>query len=300
MLSEIKAHAKINLHLSVLNRREDNYHNIISIMARVAFSDLLKLKEVNLNGHGKGPVSIRIEPEGGRHVEVLDSMPHEENLVYRAASMYMEKAGISGTVVFSLCKNIPSGAGLGGGSADAAAALRLLQNHLGLIDEIELFSMAASLGADVPFCLKGGVAIAEGTGERLTPLPSLPFKGYILLACPGVHVHTGKAYQSMQRGQAVLPGTAELRDNLYHLWNKGDMDTLCQMFNNDFEEFVFSAYPEIRKVYQLMASTGPMVARMTGSGSALFSLYKTRAEAIAAQDFLSGTVEETIITQFCF
>ncbi len=269
-------------------------------MACVTFCDLLKLKEVTLNPHGDGSCFIRIEAEGGSHVDILDDLPDRENLVYSAASMYLRRTGLSGTVCFGITKNIPSGAGLGGGSADAAAALRLLQDHLGLLGEDELYDMAASLGADVPFCLKGGAAIAEGTGEKLTSLPPLSFDGYILLACPGIHVHTGKAYQSMNRGKTVPAGTDKLRNRLQFLWNRGDIRALCPMLQNDFEEHVFSAYPEIRRLHHLMESTSPLAARMTGSGSALFAMYTSRAEALSARDFLSGTVKDTIITQFCF
>jgi len=300
MLSEIKAHAKINLHLNVLNRREDSYHNIISIMACVTFSDLLKLMEVRLDKHADGPVSILIEPVDGLHDEIVKEMPCEENLVYKAAALYLKMAKLSGTVIFSLTKNIPSGAGLGGGSSDAAAALRLLNNHLGLFEEFQLFAMAASLGADVPFCLQGGTALVENTGEKLTSLSPPPFKGYVLLACPGIHVHTGKAYRALNRENSIPAHKAEaMRNRLRVLWDEGDFEKLTQVLANDFEEFVFAAHPLVKDIYEHLAGTDPIITRMTGSGSTLFALYHTESQARAAKDFLSGKVADIFITQFC-
>lgn len=300
MLSEIKAHAKINLHLNVLNRREDSYHNIISIMACVTFFDLLKLMEVRLNNRADGPVSILIEPVEGLHDEIVRDMPREENLVYKAAALYLHKAKLSGTVIFSLSKNIPSGAGLGGGSSDAAAALRLLNNHLGLFEEFQLFAMAASLGADVPFCLHGGAALVEKTGEKLTSLSSPPFHGYVLLACPGIHIHTGEAYAALNRENSFPTHKAEsISNRLRVLWKEGNPEELAQVLANDFEEFVFAAHPRVKDIYEQLASTAPIITRMTGSGSTLFALYHTEAQAHAAKDFLSGKVADIFITQFC-
>ncbi|HMB19872.1 MAG TPA: 4-(cytidine 5'-diphospho)-2-C-methyl-D-erythritol kinase [Spirochaetota bacterium] len=300
MLSEIKAHAKINLHLNVLNRREDSYHNIISIMACVKFYDLLKLMEVRLDNRADGPVSILIEPDSGLHDEILKDMSLEENLVYKAAALYLHKAKMSGTVIFSLSKNIPAGAGLGGGSSDAAAALRLLNNHLGLFDESQLHTMAASLGADVPFCLQGGAALVEKTGEKLTSLSTPPFQGYVLLACPGIHVHTGKAYAALNRDNSFPAHKAEsIRNRLRVLWDEGNLESLVQVLANDFEKFVFTAHPRVKGIYEQLAGTDPIITRMTGSGSTLFALYHTEAQARSAKDFLSGKVADIFITQFC-
>ena len=269
-------------------------------MACVKFSDLLKLMEVRLDNRADGPISTFIEPVNGNHAKVIKDMPLQQNLVHKAASMYMRKAGMSGTIIFSITKNIPSGAGLGGGSSDAAAALRLLQNHLGLIEENELYAMAASLGADVPFCLQGGVALAEGTGEKLTPLPSPRFNGYVLLACPGIHVNTGTAYTSLNRKNSCSTHEIEgISHRLRSLWADGDLEKLRQILTNDFEEFVFATHPRVKHIHNLLVSTDPFITRMTGSGSALFALYNTETQARSAKDFLSDRVEDIIITQFC-
>lgn len=269
-------------------------------MACVTFSDLLKLMEVRLDNRADGPVSIFIDPVNGLHDEIVKGMPLEENLVYKAAALYLNKAKKSGAVTFSLTKNIPSGAGLGGGSSDAAAALRLLNNHLDIFEESQLHAMAASLGADVPFCLQGGAALVEKTGEKLTSLSPPPFQGYVLLACPGIHVHTGKAYAALNRENGFPEHKAEsIRNRLRILWDEGNLEKLARVLANDFEEFVFTAHPRVKDIYEELAGTDPIVTRMTGSGSTLFALYHTEAHARSAGDFLSGKVDDIIITQFC-
>ncbi len=166
MTDSIRAHAKVNLHLEVLNRRDDGYHNIFSLMASVALHDLLKLEESSARELSGGiDIAVAVKNNGGIHGSVIDSIPAHENLIARAATLYYERAGMNGKAVFSIEKNIPAGAGLGGGSSDAAAALKLLNGRLGKFRDDELAEMGSKIGADIPYCLHGGFAIGRGIGE---------------------------------------------------------------------------------------------------------------------------------------
>ena len=157
MTYNTKAFAKVNLHLEVLNKRSDLFHNIFSFNASLDIFDQLILKRLNIFNKNSGDILIDIHPEGGEYSELIASIENRDNLITKAIKSYLDRIGKSAEISLSIEKNIPAGAGLGGGSSDAATALRLLNNYFikenkGL-SESELLKLGASIGADIPYCL---------------------------------------------------------------------------------------------------------------------------------------------------
>lgn len=252
--------AKVNLFLRVLAREDDGFHGIETLFCRISLADELVMER--REGHG-----VTIEVEGA------DTGPDEQNLAVRAARMVLEATGNRGGLHIKLGKRIPVRAGLGGGSSDAAAALSAAGQLTGnAIPRHELLQFASRLGADVPFFLSGAsLALAWGHGERLMRLPPLP-KAPALVVVPPIGIGTADAYRWVdearegvgRRGSVVLDGEA--------LGTWGDV---ARMAGNDFESPVFGRHPEIRGAFEALAGTHPLLCRMTGSGSALFTVYRT-------------------------
>lgn len=261
----LEAPAKVNLGLEVVRRRADGYHDLNTIFATVDLCDRVRLR---IGGSG-----IRCSVSGNRQ---LAGEPVEQNLCVLGARRLLEECERSEGVEIVLEKRIPIGAGLGGGSSDAAAVLRGLVDLLSLpITDDHLHALALSLGSDVPFFLRGGVAHAEGRGERLVPLDvELPWS--ILLVNPGLHVGTVEAYrlvgrQGEKEGRDLVGG---VMDALEH------PDLLGGALPNDFEGPVFAAWPEIGRLHGRVAETdGLLHVGMSGSGSTIFGIYRSREEA---------------------
>lgn len=248
--------AKINLGLKITGKRADGFHELSSVFLPVEWCDVL---EVHLKEGQKG-LELKML---GREIdgEVI------ENLVYRAYELLDREYGLPG-VKATLSKAIPSGAGLGGGSADGAFMLRALNEigELGLGTE-KLEEHAAELGSDCPFFIKNKPALVEGRGEKVAVIEEqmVFLKGYeILIVHPGVHVNTGEAFKMI---------AGEFTEAL-DLKNAQD---LKGTFSNDFEARVVENNPEIKKVKQFLEATGPCYVQMTGTGSAVFALYKKGA-----------------------
>ena len=268
----VRSHAKINLGLRVLGRRQDGFHDISTIFHRVDLFDTLRFE---ITGGG-------VTLECNR-----DDIPTDDgNLCVRAARLLLarlllarETPARSGDrgVHIVLHKNIPAGAGLGGGSANAAAVLRFLPALLGLrIPENELLEMASTLGSDVPFFLRDGSAAARGRGEVLEYFSwSCPW--WIVLVNPGIHVSTAWAYGSLRL--AAPADDPDLRDAL--LLAPADPEALRLLLHNDFEDAVMAAHPGIRRVKDVMLRAGATGALMSGSGSSVFGLFESEAEARA-------------------
>ena len=302
-LSE-KAHAKVNLHLEVLNRRQDGYHNIFSLMAQISLYDLLKLEKITLH-EGPGDTRVEILPGGGEYDDVIISLPGEENLVSKAVRAFLGRMGQSASVAVSIQKNIPAGAGLGGGSSDAAASLRLMNSFLEqkinrCLDGRELHEMGAQIGADVPFCITGGVALCEGKGERITAVES-SLKHCILIAYDGIHMNTARAYRELKRDRRCRYSEDDLihrRTAICGCLREGDVGEMRSLFRNDFEEVVFLMHPEIARLKMSMLEEGADFAAMTGSGSSVFGLFRDRDSAREAQQRLARQVQSVFLTQF--
>ena len=280
----VAAPAKVNLFLRILAKEESGYHQLETLYGAVDFCDEIVLYRT----------------EQGVSIEVvgLSVGPDEENLAYRAAEALLDAAGLTTGVHVSLTKNIPVGAGLGGGSSDAGATLRALNTLLGTpLSAPELLQIAGRLGADVPFFASGaGAALAWGRGERLLPVPVAPGLT-VLLALPSLHIDTTKAYQRLRVPERIAPTTLPL-DRL------GRTETLEELAVNDFEASVFERHPELAGIREALDEVGAFTARLSGSGSALFGLFDHRAAADRARVSLSASwsdvrflVTETMTSQ---
>lgn len=250
MITE-KAYAKINLTLSVGEKREGGYHEIDSVMHSISLCDEVTLTEA-------GGISLSIKEglaPGGK-----------ANLMWEAAELFFRETGFSGGVHMELVKQIPSEAGMGGGSSDAAAVLRGLNRMTGQqLSLMALADMGAKLGADVPFCVAGGCRRCEGIGEKLTSLAGwagLP----VVIVRPGVSISTGKAYGLLDGFSRRRAGTAE--SCIEALKNK-DRTMLLASLSNDFEDVLFKAEPVLGETFSYLSSLCKK-AIMTGSGSAFF------------------------------
>ncbi len=191
----IKSFAKINIHLEVLNRRKDNYHNLFSLMAELDLFDILKLEHYDLSVKSSD-ISVEILNGGGAFSSIIDDIPVEKNLITVAVKNYMYALGRGGHFTFDITKNIPSGAGMGGGSSNAASALKLVAGLFEGQNKNELLSAASYAGSDVPFFLEGGFAFVEGRGECVYPI-DFSDESFILLVNDGLHVNPGVAYRSL-------------------------------------------------------------------------------------------------------
>jgi len=259
----VSAPAKLNLFLRVLAREGDGYHGIETLFCLVSLADTLHVER-----RDGGGVTVAVEGE--------DVGPPERNLAARAATMVLDATGRRFGAHVTLTKRIPVRAGLGGGSSDAAAALlatNMLANHA--VPKHELLQFAAHLGSDVPFFISGApLALAWGHGERLLRLPPLPAAPALLLTPPrGIGTADAYAWVDQARQSAGRRGAVALDlDSLSH-W--GDIG---RMAGNDFESPVFQRAPEIRAAFEALVGTRPLVCRMSGSGSALFAVYRSARE----------------------
>jgi 4-diphosphocytidyl-2-C-methyl-D-erythritol kinase len=262
-----KAFAKINLGLRILQRLTDGYHAIETVFVELGWGDTLFVEPArNLRFHCRGiPV-----PAG------------ENNLVLRAARLLQQKTHINQGADITLEKLIPVGAGLGGGSSDAAAALRLLSQLWEVNPGQEtMASMARSLGADVPFFLSGGTAYATGIGDHLAPV-KWDFEGWIVLYYPGWEASTPWAYRQWDLSEQAPKRPLPLRDYVDLVPSNPESR---RIFANDFEAIVFGEFPALEQVYRQFWETGAEFVGLSGSGSALFALYTDRNRALAAHQW---------------
>lgn len=250
------APAKINLALHVRARRADGYHDLETLFAFLQDGDELRFTPGTPSFEIEGPFAAALSGEG-------------DNLVLRAARGFAEAFGASAEGAWVLEKNLPVASGIGGGSADAAAALRLLVRAHGIaLDDPRLFAVADSLGSDVPACLLGRPALGTGRGEKLELLDDLGAIP-VLLVNPGIAVPTGpvfKAWDGVDRGP-IAAGTTIDR---------------ARAGRNDLEAPARTIAPGIGGVIDLLATTGPTLARMSGSGATCFALYESEEQRAAA------------------
>ena len=259
---EETACAKINLTLSVGEKRSDGYHTIDSIMHSISLCD-----------------DITLERAEGISLTIVEGRAPsgKENLMVKAAELFLREKGISGGVRMTLAKHIPSEAGMGGGSSDAAAVLRGLARLYGTGDGLEtLAAMGASLGADVPFCVRGGACRCEGIGEVLVPLtpwPGLP----LLIVRPETSVSTGEAYRLLD-GRDKRPKD-RTEESMKALADRNRQE-LYESLSNDFEDALFPKNEVLKETSSILHSLGRPTL-MTGSGYAFFLFPKDREEGKA-------------------
>jgi 4-diphosphocytidyl-2-C-methyl-D-erythritol kinase len=273
------AHAKLNLFLRVLAREADGYHGLETLFCLVSLADELRAERRD----GRG---VTIEVEGA------DVGPPAENLALRAAASVLAATGQRFAVHLTLAKRVPARAGLGGGSSDAAAALVAVNRVAGdAVPRHELLQLAARLGSDVPFFLSGApLALGWAHGERLLRLPPLPAAPALLLV-PPVPVSTPEAYGWVDeaRQSAGRRGAVALDLDALSTW--GDIG---RMAGNDFESAVFGRHPAVRAAFEALVGTGPLVCRMSGSGAALFAVYRSERDREDARMML-GRKHGTLI-----
>jgi 4-diphosphocytidyl-2-C-methyl-D-erythritol kinase len=252
----VNAWAKINIDLRVLARRADNYHELRTIFQTISLAD---------------SIGIEYQPSDCIEIEIQGNVTIEDNLIARATRLVMEHIGLTGRIRFTLEKRIPMGAGLGGGSADAAAVLRTLPKVIGVaIAPARLHQMAASLGSDVPFFLYGGTAVGLGRGDEVYPLRDLASL-HGLLVTPGIHISTPDAYRALSARISADSQPAKLSDFAAVVWTED-----LTLARNDFEEVVFEMHPELDRIRHALENAGAVCARMTGSGSSIFGLFRER------------------------
>jgi len=298
-----RAYAKVNLHLEVLNKRSDSYHNIFSLNASLDLFDRLTFKRLNISNNKLKDIVIDIRPDGGEYADIIQSIATEDNLITKAVKTYLNRIGKSGEFLIHIEKNIPAGAGLGGGSSDAAAALRLLNNFFiksneGLL-ETELLWLGASLGADIPYCLSGGFAICEGIGDIVNKVDG-KLNYWILAANCGIIVNTGKAYNALKRDSKIIIGETELekKKKLFKEGiKKGNIENFKDILKNDFEEPVFSEHNILKNLKNEIGEFKPEYVTMTGSGSTIIGIFKDKRNIEKALERLSKKAK-VIITKF--
>ena len=281
----VLAPAKINLYLNVGARRADGYHDIESVMQTVTLFDRIEVTKLPFSG--KNEIRLFCTDE---------SLPLDgNNLIVRAAKAFFEKAGIKKyRVFFALEKKIPSEAGLGGGSSDAAATIlaldRLYQTAMSLD---AMCGIGASLGADIPFCIKKGTVYATGIGEVMESAPPMPDCAFVIAVPEGKGISTGKAYNALD----AVPAEKEEKDfdDFKKAVSACDLKAISALLYNKFE----SVTPEetgTAKLRELLLSTGAMGARMSGSGTAVFAIYPHIAAARKAKEALPDSVRSFICT----
>lgn len=267
----LAAPAKINLFLDITSRRDDGYHEILSIMQSVSLCDEIFLQQTD----GQG---ISLECDN-------PSIPTgRDNIAYKAAELFMKSVSFSCGLKITLRKSIPAAAGLAGGSTDAAAVLRGLNSMFGKPFGVDgLCRMAESLGADVPFCVKGGCMKAEGIGNILTDLGLLP-ACHIVITCPDERVSTPAAYGALDKMYNNFKNRP-CNDAIYYRAEaalmSGDIEGVCKNTYNIFEN-VQNDRDDINRIKQLMIEAGAEVSLMSGSGPSVFGLFKSADAASLA------------------
>ncbi|MBS0244514.1 MAG: 4-(cytidine 5'-diphospho)-2-C-methyl-D-erythritol kinase [Proteobacteria bacterium] len=269
-----RAPAKVNLTLRVLGRRPDGYHELESLVVFASPGDTVTLEP----GNG---VSLAIDGQRTR-----DLGPDDDNLVVRAARAAARAERQLRLGRFVLTKSLPVAAGLGGGSADAAAALRLIrQANPESAGAVDWHSLAASIGADVPVCLASRAAMMRGLGERIWPLAPLP-PAWIVLANPGVPLATADVFREL-RAAPLREAIVDAPPPSFHAFD--DLVAWALARTNDLEAAAVSLCPDIRRVLDALAETPEArLVRMSGSGPTCFALYATRTAAEAAAALLSS------------
>lgn len=278
------APAKINLSLDITGRRHDGYHFLSMVMHAVALCDYLTLTKTATDA-----VELCCSCAYG------DLPAGDDNLVVRAAKTFFARQEIMGAGVrIALQKEIPMQAGLAGGSADAAAVLVGLNALFDAgLDTHDLCEMGVTLGADVPFCIVGGAALAEGIGELLLPLPSLP-KCHIVIAKPAVGVNTAEAFSRFDRSPVLTRPDNNLLAAAVAAGNLAEVGALmCNVFEKA------CPLPEVTEIKNTMLAQGALGAQMTGSGSAVFGLFADKSDAKHCFSRLKDRLEQVFLTAPC-
>ena len=260
---ELKSLAKINLGLDVLGRRENGYHDVRMIMQSIYLYDEVKIKRTKNPGI-EIKTNLYFLPTG------------KENIAYKAAEMLIEEFHIEEGVHITLNKHIPVAAGMAGGSSNAAAVLYGMNQMFRLgLSQKELMERGVKLGADVPYCIMRGTVLAEGIGEKLTPLPPMP-KCQILIAKPPISVSTKMVYEKLD--SCEIKEHPDIDGILDGLKNQ-DLEQVAASMGNVLEKVTVEAYPVIAQIKECMMEAGALGAMMSGSGPTVFGIFRDRRTA---------------------
>ena len=280
-MEKIRAYAKINLSLDIVGRRDDGYHLLKSIMQSVSLYD-----------------DVTVCKTEGDSITVATNLSYlatdRRNIAYLAADFFRKKLGIRDGIKINIKKRIPMGAGLAGGSADAAAVLRALNKiYDNPLKKNELSELGLMCGADVPFCLTGGTCLAEGLGEVLTHLPALP-GCFILIAKPKMSISTKSAFGDFDKAASEMhPKTDEIIKGLHD----GNLHEISVRLYNVLEDAVKSYYKELSKYKGIMLGCGALGSVMTGSGSAIIGIFTDKEKAEDAQKKFSRIKIKSFLTE---
>ena len=277
----IKAHAKINLGLDVLRRRSDGYHEVKMVMQTIGLCDELTLE--------KASEGITVT------TDAAELSCTEENLAYKAAKLMFETFDIPGGVRIHLQKNIPIAAGMAGGSTDAAAVMKGINRLYDLeVPLNRLMELGVSIGADVPYCILGGTALAEGIGEKLTPLIPAP-DFYLVVAKPDISVSTKYVYQNLDTESIVRHPDI---DGMVRAIESGSLQGVLDRMGNVLERVTIPAYPVIDSLKRRMRELNAITSLMSGSGPTVFGIFLTEQAAEFAWDHLrnEGLAKQVFLT----
>ena len=266
----LHALAKINLGLDILRKREDGYHEVRMIMQTIQMYDVLEMKKKKESG-----ISLSVN---------YPFIPNDErNLVYKAAKLLMDEFQVEQGVSIRLDKFIPVAAGMAGGSSDAAAALVGINRLFKLgLSEQELMERAVNIGADVPYCVMRGTALAEGIGEKLTRIRQVP-ECYVLVGKPAINVSTKVAYESLKLNE--IQEHPDI-DGMIRDIENGDLYSMISQMGNVFEPGIIGRYPVIQEIKDLMESNGALKAMMSGSGPTVFGIFDSKEKMEKAAEVL--------------
>lgn len=286
---KLKAYGKINLGLDVVRRREDGYHEVRMVMQTVGIYDTIDLVRIPQK-------TIKVETN-------LYYLPNDSNnLVYKAAKLLMDEFGIQEGVSIKLQKFIPVAAGMAGGSSDAAAVLFGVNKmfRLGLTMS-QLMERGVKIGADVPYCLMRGTALAEGIGEKLTRLPSVP-QCQVLIAKPPVNVSTKYVYENLHANDLRAEEHPDI-DGMVEAIRSSDLHGIVKRFGNVLERVTLKEYPVIGEIKDKMKKLGAMGTLMSGSGPTVFGLFENPQLAANAYEELrygeaSKLTKQVYLTNF--
>ncbi|TYZ27759.1 4-(cytidine 5'-diphospho)-2-C-methyl-D-erythritol kinase [Selenomonas caprae] len=259
---KVEGNAKINLTLDILGKRPDGYHEVAMVMQSIGLSDTVEMEKTD------GPIELTI------NVPWLKA--DEKNLAWRAAALIKEEYKLAGGVRMKLTKRIPVAAGLAGGSTDAAAVLRGMNELYALeLSEERLCELGARLGSDIPFCLLGGTMLSTGRGEVLKRLPDLPAT-WVVLAKPRISVSTAWAYQNYdEQGAKDHPDNERIQQEIA----RGDRKAVAGLLCNVLESVTIKKYDVISQYKQMMMQQGAMASMMSGSGPTVFGLAESKETA---------------------
>jgi 4-diphosphocytidyl-2-C-methyl-D-erythritol kinase len=277
-----KAPAKINLSLNVLGKRSDGYHEVKMVMTSIDLADRVECGDLLEN-----------------RILVRTTAPYvpedERNFAYQAAQCIKETYRINRGVEIMIKKNIPVAAGLAGGSTDAAATIRALDKLWGIgMSYGEMLEIAAKIGSDVAFCIKGGTALATGRGEKITPLPSLP-PCWVVLVKPTVSISTAQIYKDLDSQPIVHPDVEAMMRAI----EQEDFQAICRLLGNSLESVTMKKVADIAKIKEQMRGIGAEGILMSGSGPTVFALTQHESRMQRLMNGMRGYCSQVFAVRLC-